>query len=256
MQNATRIQMESFLDKPIHLYLIEIMKKFLKRGPGEELFSKSSSPVFHMTKLHIPLPVIVEGKYDKIRLSNIIDATILTTAGFGIFNHGETLALIRALAAPAGVIVLTDSDGAGTQIRAKISSALPKEKVIHLYTPQIRGRERRKSAPSRAGFLGVEGIDDGTLRALFAPLADDAPHRARGGVTKADLYFLKLTGADGAAARRDRLCRALALPAGMTPTAMLDAVNILFARDEFLARAEEILNWEENEENETIGEAP
>jgi len=207
-----------------------------------------------MDKLHVSLPVIVEGKYDKIRLSGILDAVILTTAGFGIFNRAETMALIRRLAAPGGVIVLTDSDGAGKLIRSKIASALPKEKVIHLYTPQIPGKERRKSAPSKAGFLGVEGIGDDVLRALFAPFADDAPRREVGGITKADLYALGLTGADGSAKRRDKLCRALGLPAGMTPNALLGAVNILFGRTEFLALAEEKIRKNENNENETTGE--
>ncbi|MBQ4042666.1 MAG: DUF4093 domain-containing protein [Clostridia bacterium] len=204
-----------------------------------------------MEKLRISLPVIVEGKYDKIRLSGILDAAIITTAGFGVFNHAETRALIRTLAAPGGVIVLTDSDGAGKLIRAKISSMLPKEKVIHLYTPQIPGKERRKSAPSKAGFLGVEGIDDDTLRALFAPFAGEGPSREVGGITKVDLFTLGLTGSDGASEKRDRLCAGLGLPAGMTPNALLSAVNILFGRADFLALAEEKLN---KNENETTGE--
>ncbi len=204
-----------------------------------------------MEKLRISLPVIVEGKYDKIRLSGILDAAIITTAGFGVFNHAEMRALIRTLAAPGGVIVLTDSDGAGKLIRSKISSMLPKEKVIHLYTPQIPGKERRKSAPSKAGFLGVEGIDDDTLRALFAPFAGEGPSREVGGITKVDLFTLGLTGSDGASEKRDRLCAGLGLPAGMTPNALLSAVNILFGRAEFLALAEEKLN---KNENETTGE--
>ena len=95
-------------------------------------------------KLHVPYPVIVEGKYDKIRLSGVIDGVILTTAGFGVFNHKEKLALIRKLSEPGGVIVLTDSDGAGKVIRSHITSALPKEKVHHLYIPQIKGKEKRR----------------------------------------------------------------------------------------------------------------
>lgn len=188
-------------------------------------------------RLKIPYPVIVEGKYDKIRLSNILDATIVTTAGFGVFTHTETLSLIRALAKPGKVIVLTDSDGAGTQIRAKISGALPKDRVIHLYTPQIRGKERRKSAPSKAGYLGVEGIGDEILYALFAPFAADAPSRERGGITKADLYACGMTGMPDSAARRDDFCRRIGLPSGMTPTAMLSALNILYAKEEFFAQA-------------------
>ena len=200
--------------------------------------------------LPISLPVIVEGKYDKIRLSSVIDAEIVTTAGFGIFNRGETLALIRALAAPAGVIVLTDSDGAGKMIRAKITAALPPEKVYHLYTPQIKGKEKRKNAPSKAGFLGVEGMDDDTLRALFAPFAGDALPK-RGGITKTDLYFLGLSGGDNASALRDRLCTALGLPCGMNGGALLGALNILYGKEEFLARAEAILADSPEEETKT-----
>ena len=197
-------------------------------------------------KLHIPYPVIVEGKYDKIRLSGVIDGVILTTAGFGVFNHKEKLALIRKLAEPGGVIVLTDSDGAGKVIRSHITSALPKEKVHHLYIPQIPGKERRKSAPSKEGTLGVEGMDDGLLRDLFAPFAADSPVAiARGGITKADLFALSLTGADGAAARRDRLCTRLGLPVGMTPNALLDAVNILYDKDSFTKLASSYLTQEE-----------
>jgi len=199
-----------------------------------------------MTKLRISIPIIVEGKYDKIRLANIVDAPIVTTAGFGIYNNAETMALIRALAAPRGVIVLTDSDGAGKQIRARISQALPKEQVIHLYTPQIAGRERRKSAPSKAGYLGVEGISDGLLRELLAPFADGAETPDRGGITKADLYDLTLTGAAESRARRDAVCRAIGLPAGMTPTAMLSAANVLYGREEFLALAGKIIDEAES----------
>ncbi len=200
-------------------------------------------------KLTIRRPVIVEGRYDKARLSGVIDAEILTTAGFGIFSAKEQLALIRALAESRGVIVLTDSDGAGKTIRAHISSALPKDKVFHLYIPEIPGKERRKSAPSKAGTLGVEGMDDDLLYELFLPFAEDADAVRRGGITKTDLYALGLTGAEDAASRRDRVASALRLPSGMTPNALLGAINILYARDEFLARAEQILNTENTEDN-------
>ena len=198
-----------------------------------------------MKKLTIPMPVIVEGRYDKIRLSNIIDAEILTTAGFGIFNHREKLDLIRALAAPCGIIVLTDSDGAGTLIRSHISSALPKDKVYHLYIPQIPGKERRKSAPSRAGTLGVEGMDDALLYEMFLPFAKDGTAIVeRGGISKADLFAFGLTGTDGSAAARDHLAAALHLPAGMTPNALLGALNVLCSKEEFAALAASVLGEE------------
>lgn len=192
-------------------------------------------------KLHVPQPVIVEGRYDKLRLANVIDAEIIETAGFGIFSHKEKLSLLRKLADPCGIIILTDSDGAGKTIRAHLSSALPPDRVYHLYIPQIPGKERRKSAPSKEGTLGVEGMDDRLLYDLFLPFADTSESRRRGGITKADLYALSLTGAADASVRRDRLAEALGLPRGMTPNAFLGAINILLSREEFLNRAAEIL---------------
>lgn len=194
-----------------------------------------------MERLNIPMPIVVEGKYDRIRLENIVTAQIIPTGGFGIFNRAETLQLIRALAGERGVIVLTDSDGAGTVIRRYISSALPKEKIYHLYIPQIRGKERRKSAPSKAGTLGVEGMDDSVLRELLAPFAVDAPISSRGGITKTDFYCLGMTGAPRSAAARDCVAAALRLPAGMTANALLGACNLLCGREEFCRLAEDVL---------------
>lgn len=198
-------------------------------------------------KLRIPQPVIVEGRYDKLRLSGIIDATILETAGFGIFSHKEKLSLLRMLAAPCGIIILTDSDGAGKTIRAHLSSALPPEKVYHLYIPQIPGKERRKSAPSKEGTLGVEGMDNALLYELFLPFADPTKAVRRGGITKTDLYVLGLTGTADASLRRDMLAESLGLPRGMTPNAFLGALNILFSREEFLTRAADARKENETE---------
>lgn len=199
-------------------------------------------------KLHIPQPVIVEGRYDKLRLAGVIDAVILETAGFGIFSHKEKLALLRSLAAPCGIIILTDSDGAGKTIRAHLSSALPPEKVYHLYIPQIPGKERRKNAPSKEGTLGVEGMENDLLYELFLPFADPSGTFHRGGITKADLYGLGLTGTADASTRRDTLAESLGLPRGMTPNAFLGALNILFSREEFLLRAADVLNENETED--------
>ena len=200
-------------------------------------------------KLRIPYPVIVEGRYDKIRLSGVIDAHVVETAGFGIFSKKEQLTLIRKLAAPRGVIVLTDSDGAGKVIRAHISQALPPEKVIHLYIPKIEGKERRKTAPSKEGTLGVEGMTDELLYDLFLPFAEkdgDVPLRTVGGITKTDLFTLGLTGGEDASAKRDTVAAAISLPTGMTSGALLGAVNILFARADFLKKAAAILKTEAN----------
>ena len=190
-----------------------------------------------MEKLKIPYPVIVEGKYDRQRLIEIIDANIYTTGGFGVFRHGEVLALLKRLSEKSPVIVLTDSDGAGTLIRSRITSAIPKDRLIQLYTPQIKGKEKRKTEPSKAGFLGVEGIDFDVLRKLFEPYADsDAAERkmTENPLTKADFYEFGLSGKPESAAKRDALAQQLGLPTGMTPNALLEAVKILVSYEEFV----------------------
>ena len=122
--------------------------------------------------LQIPYPVIVEGRYDKLRLESVIRAQILTTDGFGLFNRQEKATLFRALAAKSPLIVLTDSDGAGKLIRSHISSMLPPDRLIHLYIPRVEGKEKRKSAPSAEGTLGVEGMERGKIPSpswIFTP---------------------------------------------------------------------------------------
>ena len=178
--------------------------------------------------------IVVEGRYDKNTLAQTVDATVITLGGFSVFNDKEKVAFLRRLAEKQGLIVLTDSDGAGKVIRSHITSALPKEKVHHLYIPQIKGKEKRKSAPSKEGTLGVEGMSDSLLRDLFAPFAADSPVPIRrGGITKADLYALSLTGVDGATENRNRIAVLLGLPKDMTPGAFLDAINILYDKDSF-----------------------
>ena len=185
-------------------------------------------------KLKIDIPIAVEGKYDKIKLSSIIDGQIITTNGFGVFASEEKKMLIRRLAAPRGIIVLTDSDCAGLVIRNYFRSILPKDKLINLYTPQIEGKEKRKKAPSKAGLLGVEGIEADTLRRLFAPYAGDlTERRPRGEVTKSDFFADGLSGGDGSAERRKRLCRLLELPDNMSANALLAAVNLLCSVEKY-----------------------
>lgn len=186
-------------------------------------------------KIPVDMPVIVEGKYDKITLSSILDAHIIQTDGFAIFNKKEKLSLIRRLGERHGVILLTDSDGGGRQIRSYLLSALPKEKVINLYIPQIAGKERRKKTASKAGLLGVEGIDAKILRELFLPFSSDIGHtyKEKEPVTKSDFYFDGLSGANGSAERRRALALALSLPDDMTSNALLEAINLLIDKDEY-----------------------
>ena len=168
--------------------------------------------------LEISRPIIVEGKYDKIKLSRIVKANIITTDGFGIFSKEEKNLLIRRLGEARGVIVLTDSDGAGLVIRNHLRNLLPKEKVIHIYTPQIKGKEKRKDAPSKEGFLGVEGME----------------------LTKADLYALGLSGREDSEKRRKALAAALKLPTNLSANALLEAIRMLITKEEFEKALEEI----------------
>ena len=190
-------------------------------------------------KLCVSLPVIVEGKYDKNTLSQILDATILTTDGFAIFNSKEKQALLRRLCVN-GAIVLTDSDGGGKQIRAFLSSILPKESIHPLYIPKIAGKERRKSAPSKSGTRGGEGMEADLLYELFLPLAGEGAKKRGEPITKTDFFVCSLTGADNASLRRDALASALRLPDGMGATPLLAAVNLLLSRDAFFALVREI----------------
>ena len=195
-----------------------------------------------MDKLHIRVPIIVEGRYDRAKLAEVTDAPVFTTDGFGIFSQPEKRAMFRKLGA-GGIIVLCDSDGAGSVIRGHLRSVLPAERVYNLYTPQIAGKERRKKQPSKAGYLGVEGMDSAILHDLLARFLEKHPECAgiaTGGtapaekkpITKTDLYFWRLTGNKNATERRDRFAARVGLPSGMTPNAFLAAIEILYTKAE------------------------
>ncbi len=189
-----------------------------------------------MERLKIPYPVIVEGRYDKQRLEHLIEAQILTTDGFGVFNKQEKARLFRALAERFPLIVLTDSDGAGKLIRSHLSGLIPPDRLIHLYVPRIAGVEKRKKAPSAEGVLGVEGMENELLRELFLPYTDaDAvdARRLENPLCKTDLYVDGLTGKPESAARRDAMAERLGLPAGMTPNAFLAALRMLCSYEEY-----------------------
>ena len=188
-------------------------------------------------KLRIPYPVVVEGKYDKIRLSNIIEAQILVTDGFGVFKNEEKRVLLRRLAEASPLIVLTDSDGGGRIIRSHLSGMIPRDRIIPLYIPEIKGKERRKATPSAAGTLGVEGMEDDLLYGLFLPYAVSDPlSRAKENpLSKVDLFEDGLTGGKDSAARRDALAARVGLPSGMSANALLEALKLLLTYDEYLA---------------------
>ena len=187
-------------------------------------------------RLKIPYPVIVEGRYDKLRLESVIEAHIIPTDGFGIFKKNEMASMLRALAQKTPLIVLTDSDGAGKLIRSHITSVLPSDRVIQLYVPRISGKEKRKSEASAEGILGVEGMERTLLYELFLPYADAdavAQRIAENPLSKTDLYEDVLTGGEGSRERRDALCVRLGLPTGMTPNAFLAALRVLCTYEEY-----------------------
>ena len=194
-------------------------------------------------RLKIPYPVIVEGRYDKLRLESVIEAHIIPTDGFGIFKKEEKASMLRALAQKTPLILLTDSDGAGKLIRSHLTSVLPPERVIQLYVPRIAGKEKRKNEASAEGILGVEGMERTLLYELFSPYANaDAVEnrRAENPLSKTDFYEDGLTGSEGSREKRDALCVRLGLPVGMTPNALLAALRVLCTYEEYCALVERI----------------
>ena len=186
-----------------------------------------------MKKTKISLPIIVEGRYDKSALSGFVDATILTTDGFGVFNNKEKQQLLRRVA-KNGIIVLTDSDGGGKQIRKFLAGILPSDKIYNLYIPKIEGKEKRKRKPSASGNLGVEGMDKDIILRLLAPFAEGESVKKDGKmITKVDFFFDKLTGCESASENRAKVCRICGLPDDMTPNALLEALNLLYTYDEY-----------------------
>ena len=179
--------------------------------------------------------IVVEGRYDKNTLSQIVDAPVLETSGFGIFKDKQQMALLRRVAEKRGLIVFTDSDGAGFVIRNHIKSAIPAKYLKHAYIPDIPGKEKRKSAPSKEGKLGVEGMTKEVileaLRKAGATIeGEDAPQCR--GITKQDLMALGLSGGPDAAAKRLALLKRLDLPEHMSANAMLQALNLLYSPEE------------------------
>ncbi len=188
----------------------------------------------------IKYPIIVEGKYDKIKICSLFDATVITTDGFSIFNQKEKLSLLRSLSEKGKVILLTDSDGGGHLIRSHIKTAIEPDRLINLYTPKVKGKERRKREASREGVLGVEGTDKDTLLSLLMPFTADNDEPSGEPITKADLYALGLSGRDDSKSRREALLNELKLPHDMTANAMLSALNILYSKEEIEKKIEEL----------------
>ena len=179
--------------------------------------------------------IIVEGRYDKIKLSGIVDAPIIETNGFRVFSDKEKQALIRDIAAKRGILVLTDSDGAGFVIRNFLRGAVPKEQIKHCYIPQIEGKERRKPQKSKEGLLGVEGVTDeiiiDAIRKSGATILGEE-QKQRQEITKADLFELGLTGGENSAQKRQALLKKLNMPTYLSTNALLTALNCLYSLEE------------------------
>ena len=205
-------------------------------------------------KVKIREAIVVEGRYDKNTLAQTVDAPIITLGGFGVFNDREKLAFLRRLAEKRGLIVLTDSDGAGFVIRNYLKGALPGDQVKQAYIPDIRGKERRKRRPGREGKLGVEGMSPAVLlevlRRAGATFEDAGPEKISGEqaagtaetkkaeakkLSKADLFALGLSGGTGSAVRRQALLKRLELPEHLNANGLLEALNLLYSREELEA---------------------
>lgn len=203
--------------------------------------------------LKIREAIVVEGRYDKNTLAQIVDAPILETKGFGLFKDPKQLELLRNVAKKRGLIVLTDSDGAGFVIRNHIKSAIPAKYLKHAYIPDVAGKEKRKAAPGKEGKLGVEGMNPevllATLKNAGATIEGESMARENDQITKQDFVEFGLSGGLNASERRKRLQNRLHLPEHMSANALLQALNLLLSREEL---GEIVREWD-NENGETHG---
>lgn len=195
--------------------------------------------------IKIEQAVIVEGKYDKIKLSQILDAVIIETDGFGVFKDKEKQKFIRVLAEKKGIVVLTDSDSAGFVIRSFLSGIVPPDKITHVYIPEIFGKERRKDSPSKEGKLGVEGMTQEIILEAFKKAGIDGKalppcENGKRPVTKTDLFEDGICGKDNSLEKRKRLLSALALPEHTSANAMLKIINSYLTYDDYKKAVKEI----------------
>lgn len=185
-------------------------------------------------KIKLSEAVIVEGKYDKIKLSNILDAFIIETNGFAVFKDKTKLSFIKKLAKERGIIILTDSDHAGFMIRNYISSGVPKEQIKNVYIPDVFGKEKRKNAPSKEGKLGVEGMTKEVIvEALSKAGITSSKSVCSDPVTTVDFYDLGLTGGADSKAKRKALCKALDLPEFLSTSSLISCINNFMTKEEF-----------------------
>lgn len=182
--------------------------------------------------IHINEILLVEGKYDKIKLQSVTDANIVTLDGFSVFTNDEKITALRALADKRGLLVLTDSDAAGFKLRAFINGRIPKEKVKHAYIPDVFGKEKRKQVASKEGKLGVEGIDTAVLAEILTPFAADSIEPLQS-LTKANLYADGLVGRPDSAQRRRAFAVAAGLPSRIGSNALLEFINAMLTKEQY-----------------------
>ena len=193
--------------------------------------------------IKIDKPIIVEGKYDVIKLSRIVDGLIIKTDGFGIFKDKEKQQLLRRLAGEKGIIVLTDSDSAGFLIRKFLKSSIPEDRITHVYIPDVYGKEKRKTQAGKEGKLGVEGISEAVLLASFRKagvLCDEIDTEERRLITNIDLYEAGLMGRDNSKEKRVKLMKALALPERLSTSSLLKILNTFVTYEEFTEKLKEL----------------
>ena len=194
--------------------------------------------------LNIKEAIIVEGKYDKMRLEEICSSPVFTTEGFRIFKDKQKRDFLSSLAKKRGILILTDSDRAGFVIRSHLKSFIPSEQIKNIYIPDIKGKEKRKDKPSKEGLLGVEGIDEETLTALLKKAEATEVEKKGPPITKADLYSLGLSGQEGSSHLRSSLIKELSLPSRLTTNSLLEILNSAYTREEFFDFCEKV-NFED-----------
>lgn len=189
--------------------------------------------------------VIVEGKYDKIKLSGFLDTVIIATNGFTVFSDKRLLDGIKTMAEKTGIVILTDSDSAGFKIRSYVKQVMPPETVKHAYIPEIKGKERRKTHPGKEGILGVEGVSEELILKALRDAGccfegETAKRRSETRITKTDMYVLGLSGGEGSSELRRTLSAELGLPSKISANMLLDTLNRLLSREELAALCAEL----------------
>lgn len=188
--------------------------------------------------------IIVEGKYDKIKISSLFDTVIIKTDGFGIYKDKKTIRLIKNLAEQRGVIVLTDSDNAGLMIRNHLKNVLSDKNIKHAFTPAVKGKEKRKAKPSKSGFLGVEGTENDFIKnavlKIATVLGENEEKQEKEEITRLDLYKMEIFGKDNSKTVRQKLLNYLSLPENMSVSMLLDVLNSFYTKEEILKILEKL----------------